>query len=531
MPNQSPNDSLPNSEHRWPWPEDRWVQRLAGIDQTLDETIALANKQMQEREAALKRHQPNFENANAGPDPVIEPIEHETDAGPMIPLPHHVPAELAGGGGNDYYLLPDDYQEGTLADLFQNDSERARIQIGLGMLNNMKTFLESVNNELASLFAEPESGVFSQSYINQQLLSKISTDINIVQQALWQRGLNPATQKITHQGFVLKVGDSLAAASLQKVKDTDLLPKHVTPYSYLQNRIDIRLIPYYDVVLLSVPYGVMNSTCNWLATDYLAIPHEIGHYLFWWGTVVKEDANRVLEEHRHPAAQEGNGRIAIRETLETATEGEPDWVKAWLEELFADAVGCLIAGPISILGFQELLTSSSPKSLEGHDQDDHAHPFPSLRPFVQTAFLRKMGDYEMVADELDANWEKWVETSWPDLRDPLAHAYKLDNMEPMTGNAIREHLARPGGILEKILNVLNAMNDKQCWTGNQSLDKLYERFISGSFLSSDIETIVPPQSSAALTMRNKRIGPRDAQLDEIFMGWSTEGPHGGDPGI
>jgi hypothetical protein len=529
------NTSSADANH-WPWPPDRWTRRIKGVEQILEESIALANDQLQEREEAVKR------------------------------LPQE-PNDQSNAPKGDYYLLPESYQKGVLSYLEKPDSELTRIEMGVGMLKNLEIFLSGLQeasktpeapersskvpgviDELQKLFKESARGIFSQSYIYSQLLSHISTDINIVQQALFQRRLDPVENQTTHQGYVLQVGGVLANAALQKVKSSGLLSTHVVPLTYLQNRIDIRLIPYYDVVLISIPYGVMNSDCKWLATDYLAIPHEIGHYLFWWGKIPdgseSEKSNTLMapDAVQQISIEKKDKRPIIRETLERTTAAEPKWVKTWLEEMFADAVSCLIAGPVSIIGFQELMTSSSPELLQKHFHDDHAHPFPSLRPLIQTALLRKLNHFEKAAAALDKNWNSWVAENWPGLDDPLQHIYSVGDGELLRGDQIIAYLSRTGGPLDQILGTLTALrpeNETNCWTGNQSLAEMYHTFTSGDFLKSiSVETTVPSRASDSMSTRAMRLEEsqvinigRDSRLMEIFKGWSTEGPHGNDPGI
>jgi hypothetical protein len=475
---------------KWPWAEDGWTQRIDGIEAILEESISIAKNIEEERKNAL-------------------------------------------GRSGDYGLLPQTYQDGELGDflkeLFAKDSELERIQLCLGMLEGMQGFLEQVKTDLTNLLANSDLGVFSKGFIYSQLLSRISTDINIAQQALFQRRLgssgNTAStgKQITHQGYVLQVASLITSAALSRVRMSGLVPLLVMPLTYLQDRIDIRLIPYYDVAILSIPYGAMNSTCDRLATDYLAIPHEIGHYMYWWGEFVPGH---------------GTGARPIRDFLEAGTENEPEWVKTWLEEMFADAVGCLIAGPVSVLGFQELLTSSSPYELLKHFHNDHAHPFPSLRPFIQSAILRKLNRFDSAADKLDENWQRWVAENWPGLQNPLQQIYLVGERNLLRGDEIVAHLSREGGPLDQILNTLVSLwpvHEIRCWTGDDDLETMYETFISGKFMEKvEIESADLPEISMSSFIRGQRMAQendRKLSLREFFAGWDTEGPNSGDGGI
>ncbi|NJN55367.1 MAG: hypothetical protein HC804_11780 [Anaerolineae bacterium] len=80
----------------------------------------------------------------------------------------------------------------------------------------------------------------------------------------------------------------------------------------------------------------------------------------------------------------------------------------WLEEIFADVYGCLVAGPVMAYDFQEL-------SLDNKDfnEDDGEHPLAAIRPFIYTQVLRTLeqdnaGFYQNAPQLLDANWNSWL---------------------------------------------------------------------------------------------------------------------------
>jgi hypothetical protein len=59
----------------------------------------------------------------------------------------------------------------------------------------------------------------------------------------------------------------------------------------------------------------------------------------------------------------------------------------WLEEVFADVYGALIAGPVLALDFQELVYDNS-----NLDEDDGDHPVGAIRPFIYTDTLERIQD-------------------------------------------------------------------------------------------------------------------------------------------
>ena len=522
-----PTLSSTNSGNLWPWSADRWEKRRQGIEKIVAETMQMARDYQSERAEAATR---------ALADP-----------------------ELAGYGNVDYLLLKDEYQQpGSISQVFMTDAENGRIQSLLILLTSLQNFLPTTFTTFEKLSQEhpvpwPK---YSPDFLYRSLLEKASTDLNIIQQALYQRRLqtavaqNQTSAKISHQGYVLQVADALASLALQPAKRKGLIAGHVLALTYLQKGIDIRLLPYQDVIFLSVPYGAMNSHCDWLATDYLAIPHEIGHYLFWWGEV----EGAVPD---NPMAQSG-GKLPLRSHLfsELQTNGlESEWIAHWLEELFSDAYACAIAGAISALSFQEMLSSTPPHILD-HLADDK-HPSPEIRPLIQSEILRQIGarsgklDFTATADQLDANWLSWLPQNWS-ISNPLAKEYRLNETTQLSGQAILNHL-KPviALILDTIAPVLPG-EDAAAWSGglaaDESLADLYARFTTGKFLDDcQLDEMVPtfvremtrrraadePVNLVALRLRTKR--QRTAvdlveELDFTLAGWSTEGPEGSHTG-
>ena len=146
--------------------------------------------------------------------------------------------------------------------------------------------------------------------------------------------------------------------------------------------------------------GITTEDSLWVSSDYLTLPHEVAHLLFQHGRV-PETGEAI--------------RVSLEQTLIPA-----DWRLAWLEELFADVYGCLVAGPISVLGFQEILADGLPAD---DSRELNNYPFPALRPLIQSQVLRRIAQqlpaatepvtFVLAADLLDAHWHTLVPTIWP----------------------------------------------------------------------------------------------------------------------
>ncbi|MEZ4658977.1 MAG: hypothetical protein R2911_15535 [Caldilineaceae bacterium] len=165
--------------------------------------------------------------------------------------------------------------------------------------------------------------------------------------------------------------------------------------TYSNQSTQVRILPYHDMILIGVPFAARadmasaappqaipagdatpdtEAPAQPVSADYLALPHEVGHLLFRYGY-----------------APGGAGQIHtyLEEMLFAG-----DWRLTWLEEIFADAYGCLTAGPISVLGFQELLADGLPAS-DHADLDEH--PFASIRPLMQTELVRTLAAHRAAA--------------------------------------------------------------------------------------------------------------------------------------
>lgn len=218
------------------------------------------------------------------------------------------------------------------------------------------------------------------------VLNQVGYDLEVVQRAVEQRLSGSAAMSQT-----LKETDRLAWLALKPAVDAGLLPADTTVVTYFQKSPVSRVVPYAPVALIGVPYSSMLVT-----RDHLAIPHEVGHYVFWHARLPETG------EHLH--------RVLQRQTFEelkhfvTIESPEfPQWCDTWLEELFADVYGALIAGPVMALNFQDLSLHQPCAEFITSDDD---HPVPVLRPDIYLKVLQ-------TATTTDNQWAAWAEVLQP----------------------------------------------------------------------------------------------------------------------
>ena len=148
----------------------------------------------------------------------------------------------------------------------------------------------------------------------------------------------------------LLAADVLALEALRPAQALGWLPNDANAITYSGKTASIRIIPYAAVALVGIPFSAHR-----IDVDAMAIPHEIGHYVYWNGTI---------------------GAITVREALDIELQGEPAWVSRWQEELFADMYGVAVTGERSAYSFLALEREARSSD---YVTDDGDHPPPMLR--------------------------------------------------------------------------------------------------------------------------------------------------------
>ncbi|MCB8966046.1 MAG: hypothetical protein H6660_04050 [Ardenticatenaceae bacterium] len=209
------------------------------------------------------------------------------------------------------------------------------------------------------------SSYFPWDYVWQTTLTQIANDTAVYQQTAAQRLSGSPEMQAT-----LTKADQLAQDALNLAVDAKLLPVSCV-LTYFNKTADIHVIPYAPVAVVGISFTATNAP-----RDYLAIAHEVGHHVF-----------------RHTPG--------LAKKLYRALPMDPLWREPWLEEMFADAFGCLVAGPVLGLDFQDLMLDDS---LEDFIGDDGEHPVEMARPYFYNKMLQELGFTE-AANALAERWE------------------------------------------------------------------------------------------------------------------------------
>ena len=199
-----------------------------------------------------------------------------------------------------------------------------------------------------------------------------------------------------------------------------------------------------DDTLQAAPADATSLTeSSFSSFELLAIPHEVGHYIYQHGSIGGNNIAQLSERFRNKPYY---------------------W---WCEEIFADVYGCIIAGPLSAFSMQAFLESGDRQRAWNEDNE---HPTPRLRPYILSETLRVLGELDpqyqfgSVPDILDEKWTARL-ASWGTIR-----------VDAGTGRPARLYLPDVSSTqLEQIVNadrVLKSIREMIRTFGSLLLDSL-----------------------------------------------------------
>ncbi|MCE7989417.1 MAG: hypothetical protein DYG89_50335 [Caldilinea sp. CFX5] len=379
-------------------------------------------------------------------------------------------------------------------------------------------------------FLEP-STLYPPEYVLSATLNQIMHDLNVIGRAWEQRreGFASAIMQDT-----LAKADQMANQALTPAIKHELLDPALV-ITYFQKDTNVRIIPYAPVSFIGLPL-----TCQTTPRDLLAIPHEVGHYVYRYGRV-------------------GSGRYAgcrLDAALPQRYSGQAPWCAAWMEEIFADVYGGLVGGPVMALGFADLLRAA-PR--EHFIHDDGEHPVAALRLGIYQTVFAKM--------KVDANVQEALQAQKAALQEEYGNPTSFITAE---GDEIDlQHAEEQMAALVNLLlsNELASFRPAPLWPGNvtgadlpAALQQEFERaFATPAADPSKLADLQQPEAGLLDLQapegewngkRSKRkVGATESWIDlikaavrsqdaitlppNVWMalfdgsGWATEGPGGG----
>ncbi len=357
-----------------------------------------------------------------------------------------------------------------------------------------------------TLSDDPLQGVAAQ-YVFGTIIDQIAHDSSVLDQIEMQR-------RDQRYAATLAVADRVAYDALGYV--SHLLNTPSTVLTYLQKSPDARVIPYAPVALIGIPrtcHPLQATSPQGVVRDLLAIPHELGHHLYWNGHEA-EDSGKQLR-HQPP--------------INRLQPDKPAWLAAWFEEIFADVVTCVIGGPLAALSMQELQLQARNDWLL---VDNGVHPVAAFRTYIYLVALEAMG-MPTAAAKLTARWHKKLtdRALVSPGRDPLDYLCFLPstNEAPLTFRAALErmrtlivalvHLFQSGAAsadrntLSACAGVQPSNNGRSPWSADLSADADLTNDAEVEALYQQFEQCVLDTFTDGQTTSNQQI---DSKLDPYW---------------
>lgn len=246
--------------------------------------------------------------------------------------------------------------------------------------SQMKFFQQGL--EQGSTYRLEPAAQYPWEYAFRTTVDQIGFDMDALLRAAQQRmpALMPDKLRAT-----LDLADRLSYVALKPAFDHNLIDRRTTVLTYFQKAVNVRLMPYAPVALIGIPFSAVECP-----RDLLAIPHEVGHYVF--------------REGRIRSGRFADSRFST--ALYSRFAYQPGWFNDWLEEIFADVYGALVAGPAIALSFIEMVTDDP---VDEFVKQDNEHPAAAVRPQCYFSALRRMGGYDTALEQLEEHWQTLFE--------------------------------------------------------------------------------------------------------------------------
>lgn len=280
-------------------------------------------------------------------------------------------------------------------------------------------------------------------YVLAVILEQIGFDFEALQWAINQR--QAGTPMMLE---VLDIADRLAYEALKPAQrrffNSEMSGKtqNISIITYFQKFAEIRMIPYASVALIGIPFTCVPpaySHAQPVIRDYLAIPHEVAHFVYWRGKV----GGRPLSHH-----------------LADKVDGQLAWGQNWIEEVFADVYGCLVGGPVMARTFQDLQLSYSQEQFV---RDDDEHPSPILRPDIYTKVVQKA---------FDSRWAERLNGTWVEKRE------NRDEKDAASGERKRQFLLAGESQPRPIADAVSLIDSQDSSLIDVRLDKPLDKMIN-----------------------------------------------------
>jgi hypothetical protein len=314
----------------------------------------------------------------------------------------------------------------------------------LTLVEEARYFIHKYREFFSNVDLEQEDlDEYNQTILLNRALDVALQEWDTIRHALEQRE-NPRYQN------TLTELDALAVECLSPLFGVDKIRNGI--HTYIHKIFDIKRFAFSRTPLIGAPYEALHAPESWLA-----IPHETGHYIFWNGTSTFEAFNKFYIDLQNKLL--GAIENALRKRITAGyfrRRGETFhiWLN-WLNEIFADIFGTLVAGPAFAWSIQSRIRARITVRDLYHSHEEPSHPDPFLRPFFHIQTLRQMAEVSQseFADQLREeanNLDKSWKTSWHEIDSKILE--KLPTPDSIgTMSNILEH-----EVPYAVINILNA---------------------------------------------------------------------------
>jgi hypothetical protein len=254
------------------------------------------------------------------------------------------------------------------------------------------------SREYVELLKKVPETISRNSFVVNNGIEKLLQEWNILSRASEQRligGLKEDLDRASNlaQTYCDKWNDILQDKPYRKLQ---------TPVVYFEKLFRIsRSIYAPQIPVISIPLTDYDQPENWQS-----LAHEFSHHIFWNGFNPDQlSADQISSTH-----QKLSENISTR--LQASKPRVALW-KNWLEEVFADVYGTLLAGSSYAISAQDRMAEQV-NSVDDFLIADHHHPCVYLRPFISIYTLDFIADKENVGQaEIEILKKRWSEFSKP----------------------------------------------------------------------------------------------------------------------
>jgi hypothetical protein len=278
------------------------------------------------------------------------------------------------------------------------------------MLEDLKAFAQCQFTYFHTKLDKPSPTLeYSHKFALTITLNQVGYDLQLISLAAEQRREHLLAKS-------LRAADRIAEIALEPaIKGPEpLVPKAPggdRPRSlicYYQKSPWARRQPYSRIGLIGIPPTCVlpkdDANATTTLRDFLAIPHEVGHYVFWNGQR-KTDASARKPKPKYFSTFQG---------YEVLKRGVTPYMAYWTEEIFADTYGARIAGPLIASSFQDILAA---QTMDGYYLKNIRYfPAPIIRAEIYLYALRRLkrgsNDKTLLVSTLTGRWQDLAKNSF-----------------------------------------------------------------------------------------------------------------------